>query len=48
LFVLSLPRKIQKDHLPNNLRRHRRRKKEVLEGKLKRRSVYKTSVNTEY
>jgi hypothetical protein len=38
-LVVSPPRRIQKDRHPNNPRRLRRKKKEVLEERLKRRFV---------
>jgi hypothetical protein len=38
-LVGSPPRRIRKDRRPNNPRRLRRKRKEVLEGKLKRRFV---------
>jgi hypothetical protein len=38
-LIVSPPRRIRKDHLPSNPRRLRRKKKEVLEGRLKRRFV---------
>jgi hypothetical protein len=38
-LLLSHPRRIRKGRLPNNPRKLRRKKKEVLEGRLKRRFV---------